>query len=89
MTAYYSHSYHCSIGVVKHVLSDYSALSREIASTNKALKFKVVDRVKITQYKNIFTKSYTKNWSSDSVFKTNPCIYIKSKIQTKNIWQLL
>ena len=48
MTAYYSHSYHCSIVVVKHVLSDYSALSREIASTNKALKFKVVDRVKIT-----------------------------------------
>ena len=48
MTAYYSHSHHYSIGVVKHVLSDYSALSREIASTNKALKFKVIDRVKVT-----------------------------------------
>ena len=31
----------------------------------KALKFKVVnfDKVKITKYKNTFSKGYTKNWS--------------------------
>ena len=40
-------------------------------------KFKVGDRVRITKYKNIFSKGYTKNWSReilviDSVLKANP-----------------
>ena len=38
---------------------------------------KVNDRVRITKYKNIFTKSYTEKWLReiiiiDSVLKTNP-----------------
>ena len=38
------------------------------------------DRVKITKYKNIFSKGYTENWSREifvieSVLKTNPWIY--------------
>ena len=46
----------------------------------KALKFKVNDRVRITKYKNIFSKGYTENWSReifiiDSVLKTNPWTY--------------
>ena len=46
----------------------------------KAPKFKVSDKVRITQYKNIFSKGYTKNWSReifliDSVLKTNPWTY--------------
>ena len=41
---------------------------------------KVTDRVRITKYKNIFTKSYTEKWSReiiiiDSVLKTNPQTY--------------
>ena len=37
----------------------------------------VNDRVRITKYKNIFTKGYTENWSREifiinSVLKTNP-----------------
>ena len=44
------------------------------------LKFKVNDRVRITKYKNIFSKGYTENWSReifiiDSVLKTNPWTY--------------
>ena len=40
----------------------------------------VNDRVRITKYKNIFSKSYTKDWSReifiiDSVLKTNPWTY--------------
>ena len=40
----------------------------------------VNDRVRITKYKNIFSKSYTKDWSReifiiDSVLKTNPRTY--------------
>ena len=46
----------------------------------KAPRFKVSDKVRITQYKNIFSKGYTKNWSReifliDSVLKTNPWTY--------------
>ena len=42
--------------------------------------FKMNDRVKITKYKNIFSKGYTENWSREifvieSVLKTNPWIY--------------
>ena len=43
----------------------------------KAPKFKVNDRVRISKYKNIFSKGLTENWSReiftiDSVLKTNP-----------------
>ena len=53
----------------------------EKAETNhKAPKFKVNDRVRITKYKNIFSKSYNKNWSreifiNDSVLKTTSWTY--------------
>ena len=43
-------------------------------------KFQVDNRVRITKYKNIFTKGYTANWSrkifiTASVLKTNPWTY--------------
>ena len=46
----------------------------------KAPKFKGNDRVRITMYKNIFSKGYTENWSReifimDSMLKTNPWTY--------------
>ena len=50
---------------------------REKIETNlKAPKFKVNDRVIITNYKNTFSKGYTENWSREifiinSVLKTN------------------
>ena len=42
-------------------------------------KFKVDDRVKLTKYKNIFSKGYTENWSKeifviDFLLKSNPWI---------------
>ena len=50
------------------------------------LKFKVNDRVLITNYKDIFSKRYTKNWSReifviDYVLRTDSWIY---KIQDLN-----
>ena len=41
-----------------------------------ALKFKVSDRVRITKYKNIFSKDYSESWSkeiflTDSVLRHN------------------
>ena len=42
-----------------------------------APKFKAIDRVGITKYKNIFSKGYIENWSREIliiyfVLKTNP-----------------
>ena len=55
--------------------------------------FKVNDRMGITiitvqRYKNIFSKCYTENWSSelfiiDSVLKTNPWTYAVNKNNRK------
>ena len=42
-------------------------------SNEKGLKLKVVDRVRISKYKNIFAKGYTANWSED--------VFVISKIK--------
>ena len=69
----YNNTYHRSI--IKAYW--YRYLTKEIESSYKAPKFKVVDRVKITKYKNIFSKVCTKNRSReifvvDFVLKINP-----------------
>ena len=58
--------------------ADYYALTEEIELSNKASK--AGDRVRITNYNNVFCKGYTESWSSkifviDSVLKTNPWTY--------------
>ena len=72
----YRSTYHHSIGK-KHFNADYSPLTEKVEMNLKALKFKINDSVKITKYKNIFSKGYTENWSREifivnSVLKTNP-----------------
>ena len=61
----------------KSINADCSASNEKIEANPKASKFKVKDRVKISNYKNIFSKCHTENWSReifiiDSVVKTNP-----------------
>ena len=75
----YNNTYHHSIKK-KPINPNYSALAGENETNRKAPEFKINDRVKITNYKNIFSESYTENWSReifivDSVFKTNPWTY--------------
>ena len=48
-------TYHHSIRK-KPINADYSALSEEFDSIHKAPKFKAGDRVRITNYKIIFSK---------------------------------
>ena len=55
-------------------------MTKKIETNLKAPKFKVSDKVRITKYKNIFSKGYTQNWLReifiiDSFLKTKPCIY--------------
>ena len=75
----YNNTYNHSINK-KPINADYSVSTENIESNPKAPKFKVNDRVRITKYKNIFSKGYTENWSTkifiiDSVLKTNPWTY--------------
>ena len=56
----YNNTYHHSINK-KPINADYSALTEKIKTNLKAPKFKVNDRVRITKYKNIFSKDYTEN----------------------------
>ena len=72
----YNNTYHHSINK-KPINADYSALTEKIETNLKAPEFKVNESVKITKYKNIFSKGYTENWSreifiNNSVLKTNP-----------------
>ena len=55
----YNNTYHVSISK-KSVDADYSALTEEIKLSNKTPKFEVVDRIRITKYRNIFMKRYIK-----------------------------
>ena len=78
----YNNTYYHSINK-KPVNADYSALTEKIETNPKASKFKVNNRVRITKYKNIFSKAYTENWSReifviDSVLKTNPWTYSRA-----------
>ena len=75
----YNNTYHHSINK-KPINADYSALTEKIKTNLIPLKFEVNDRVRITKYKNIFSKGYTKNWSREIfiinfVLKTNPWLY--------------
>ena len=72
----YNNTYYHSINK-KPINGDFSALNVKIETNPKALKFKVNVKVRITNYKNIFSKGYNENWSreifvTDSVLKTNP-----------------
>ena len=75
----YNDAYHHSINK-KPTETNYYTLAEKIKNNPKALKLKVNDRVRITKYKNIFNKCYTKNlrreiFIIDSVLKINPWTY--------------
>ena len=70
----YNNTCHHSINK-KPINADYSVLIKKMETNSKTPKLKVKDRVRITKYKNIFSRGYTENWSRevfiiDSVLKT-------------------
>ena len=85
----YNNIYHHSINK-KPINADYSALTEKIETNLKAPKFKVNGRVRITKYKNVFSKGYTENWSreifnTNSVLKTNSLTYKIKDLNGKKI----
>ena len=76
----YNNTYYYSIAK-ETIDAGYSSLTEETESIHRNPKTKVddrvIDRVRITKHKNIFSNVYTKNWSKeifviDSMLKTNP-----------------
>ena len=53
----YNNTYHHSIKK-NPINADYSALTEKIETNLKPPKFKIDDRVRITQYKNIFSNDF-------------------------------
>ena len=75
----YNDTYHHSINKKPTETNCYT-LTEKIKNNPKALKLQVNDRVRITNYKSIFNKGYTKNFAReifiiDSVLKINPWTY--------------
>ena len=61
----------------KPIYANYSALTKKIETDPKAPTFEAGERerVRITKYKNIFSKGYTKNWLKKIfpiLLETNP-----------------
>ena len=61
----YNNAYHRTIKM-KHVdVKDNTYMDFRKEVNDKDPKFKVVDHVRITKYKNIFAKVYMPNWSEE------------------------
>ena len=65
------------------VTSESYAEYNEVSNITKP-KFKVGDHVRISKYKNIFTKGYTQNWSEEvfvsKIINTVPQTYVISDL---------
>ena len=72
------------------VTEDYYAKYNENPSNKKDPKFKVGGNVRISKYKNIFTKGYTPNWSEEvfvinTIKNTVPWTYAISDLNGEEI----
>ena len=74
----YNNTYHRTIKVKPADVKDntYIDFNREL--NDKDAKFKVGDPVRISKYKNIFTKGYTTSWSEE--------VFVISKIKNTFQW---
>ena len=66
----YNKTVHSSIKMKPKDVTDDSFVEYSEEINKKSPKFKVGDNVRISKYKNIFAKGYTRNWSEE-VFVVN------------------
>ena len=59
----YNNTYHTSIKIKPVDLKDNTYIDFKKKVNDKNPKFRVGDHVRISKYKNIFTKGYMPNWS--------------------------
>ena len=86
----YNNTCHTTIKM-KHIdVKDNTYINTDKEINNKDPKFKVDDRVRISKYKNIFTKGYTPNWSEEvfvikKVKNTVPWTYVTNGLNGEEI----
>ena len=61
----YNNTYHTTIKMKPIDVKDNTYVNADKEINNNDPKFKVGDRVRISKYKNIFTKGYMSNWSEE------------------------
>ena len=74
----YNNKYHTSIKMKPIDVKDNTYIDFKKESNDKNPKFKVGDHIRISKYKNIFTKGYMPNWSEE--------IFIIKKIKNTIQW---
>ena len=74
----YNNTYHASIKVKPVDVKDNTYIDFKKDVNDKNAKFEVGDHVRISKYKNIFTKGYMPNWSEE--------IFIVKKIENTVPW---
>ena len=86
----YNNTYHRTIKMKPIEVKDntYINIGKEVNDNDP--KFKVGDHVRISKYKNIFAKGYTRNWSEEifvikEIKNTVPCTYIINDLNGEEI----
>ena len=86
----YNNAYHTTIKMKPIDVKDNTNINASKELNNKDPKFKVGDRVRISKYKDIFTKGYTPNWSEEvfvikKVKNTVPWTYVINDLNGEEI----
>ena len=86
----YHNTYHRTIKMKPVDVKDNTHIDFEKEFNDKDRKFKIGDHVKISKYKNIFAKGYTKNWSENlfvikKIKKTDPWTYVINELNVGEI----
>ena len=86
----YNNTYHTTIKMKPIDVNDNTYINTSKEIINKDPKFKVGDHVRISKYKNIFTKGYMPNWSEEvfvikKVKNTIPWTYVINDLNGEEI----
>ena len=86
----YNNTYHTTIKMKPIDVKDNTYINADKKINNRDPKFKVGDHVRISKYKNIFTKGYMPNWSEEvfiikKVKNTVPWTYVINDLNGEEI----
>ena len=86
----YNNSFHSSIKMKPKDVKNDSSIEYSEETNDKDPKFKIGDHVRISKYKNIFSKGYTPNWSEENfvinkVKNTAPWTYLMNDLNGEEI----
>ena len=86
----YNNTYHTSIKIKRVDIKNNTYIDLKKKVNDKDPKFKIGDHVRISKYKNIFTKGYMPNWSEENfvvskIINTVPWIYVINDLNGEQI----